>query len=353
MSLSSFNRMGVLNHQIPEYEEYGWVCAPNEAGQAIATNTLTTLTINQRVSPGSFGGSVGSNQITLPAGTYVFEAFVPTVDTAGVYQGYIFGLRKDPSGTPSFVTRKAVAGYANSVCDKPFTGHFTINTTTTFDLTILGIVGSGAIQVRSGFYNTQFTDSTAGNDQRTTLKLWRYKETITQSQVKIGGGNSWSSYAELRNMVALNVAGQAISADTMTTVQLTEKTTDPDGIVTLAANQFVLGTGTYYVEVEGTSVLTGGTGVIAPIYYRVQNITDGSIAIIPATGTQSSSAATPVHNASATPMESFNGVLVFTGSKTFELQVCCDVGGNLGSAISATLNTPSSNCLARVKIYKR
>ncbi len=154
-------------------------------------------------------------------------------------------------------------------------------------------------------------------------------------------------------MVALNVAGQAISADTMTTVQLTEKTTDPDGIVTLAANQFVLGTGTYYVEVDATSVLTGGANGGGPLYYRIQNITDGSIAVVPATGTQTQTTGTPVSNNIVTPMESFNGVLVLSGSKTFELQVCCDVGGNLGSAISATLNTASSNCLARVKIFKR
>jgi hypothetical protein len=349
MSLSSFNRMGVLNHQIPSYAEYAQLAAPNAAGQAITANTETTLTLDTEVVDGDSIASINlSNQIIVSAGTYVFAMSVPLSLGA---QGSAILILRDVTNNVDIINETffppPAAYFAGSF--SPIPTAYRISATTTLEARVItstaSTVGLSAI--------TAFTLATALKQRRTQVKMYRYKETITQSQVKIGGGNSWSSYAELRNMVALNVAGQAISADTMTTVQLTEKTTDPDGFVTLAANQFVLGAGTYYVEVDATSVLTGGTNGSGPLYYRIQNITDGSIAIVPATGTQTQTTGTPVSANIVTPMESFNGVLVLSGSKTFELQVCCDVGGNLGSAISATLNTASSNCLARVKIYKR
>jgi hypothetical protein len=42
-------KLSTLYTSVPEYIEFGWVTAPNAAGQSISANTITTLTLDTEV----------------------------------------------------------------------------------------------------------------------------------------------------------------------------------------------------------------------------------------------------------------------------------------------------------------
>jgi hypothetical protein len=153
------------------YLEYGWVTAPNTAGQSIAANTITTLTIDTEIADTGNFGSIASNQITLAAGTYYFKANAP------------FGLGVAVNGTTTvlglynvsisaWVTKKqnTNSNYAIPI-QTDFDGQFTIAASSIFEMrgisSATGTVGKGYMAI------TDATLATAGADQRTTLKLWK------------------------------------------------------------------------------------------------------------------------------------------------------------------------------------
>jgi hypothetical protein len=153
------------------YLEYGWVTAPSTASQSIASNTVTTLTIDTEVADSGNFGSIASNQITLAAGTYYYDAFVPV----GAWSNdCIFSLYN--TTTSAYISKiKALAiyggaAYWNYYWNPPLNlkGQFTIATSSVFELRL---AANGAIGVGVG--STAFTLSTAGADQRTTIKLWK------------------------------------------------------------------------------------------------------------------------------------------------------------------------------------
>lgn len=152
------------------YLEYGWVCAPNAAGQTITPNTITTLTIDTEISDTGNNGSIASNQITLNAGTYFFEAFLNHFSDASQTAG-IFSLYNVTDSV--YITRNFSPSSVGQTTNHRLTGQFTIATSKVFDLRFLCEVSTGTIQVRSGSFNNTLTLATAGADQRTTLKLWK------------------------------------------------------------------------------------------------------------------------------------------------------------------------------------
>lgn len=164
----------ILNGGARPYLEFGWVTAPNTAGQIITANTITTLTINTEIADTGNNGSISGNQITLAAGTYYFQANSPFgVSGAATVAGYIFSLRKNVTSTPEIVSSISDTSYGPGK-SIPLIGQFTINTPTVFDLTIIGVPGSGNIVVGvTAQYATAFSLATAGADQRTTIKLWK------------------------------------------------------------------------------------------------------------------------------------------------------------------------------------
>jgi len=349
---ASFLKLGALfNPQIPDYVEAAWVCAPNAAGQSITANTITTLTLDTLVRNG-IGASIGSNQVTLPAGTYAFRVSLTFKRTAANNPPDVFCRLYNFSDSSiidaeSGCDQSDGIAYSGKVGD--FYGQFTLSATKIIQVEV---AFSDAVTVGISGTNA-FTLATAGAQYRTKLQLWRFKETLSQTPIKIGGGNQWSSYAELRNLVALNAAGQTITADTLTTVQLTDETSDEDGIVSLSANQFTLGAGVYYIEAELTKIMVSSGGGYNPMYTRIQNVTDGKIEIVStlSPGNQQV-AASPYDLISGEPTR-LSGVIDISSSKTFELQLICDRGGTLGARVSDVLSTASSNCLGLVKIYKR
>jgi hypothetical protein len=153
---------------VKPYLEYGWVCAPNAAGQSIAANTITTLTIDTEVADTGNFGSVASNQITLAAGTYYYEASVGFNTVDGMLVGGVLGLFNVTAGT--YVSRapslhNANNGYSN------LKGQFSLVSSAVFELRA---VPSGlGFRVANFSYIYPSTLTTAGADQRTTLKLWK------------------------------------------------------------------------------------------------------------------------------------------------------------------------------------
>ncbi len=162
---------------VPEYIEYGWVTAPNAAGQSIAANTITTLTIDTAVSATAIAGtysSIASNQITLSAGTYYFEASVSTRQTSSYSGSGLLSLYN--TSDSSYITRGRIW---DSYAGQPYSafgtikGQFAITSQKTFDLRILTTLACTIDNGAAGFALS--TLSTAGADQRTTMKLWKLK----------------------------------------------------------------------------------------------------------------------------------------------------------------------------------
>lgn len=170
---------------VKPYLEYGWVCAPNAAGQSIAANTITTLYFSNEIadtgnfgslSAGTFptGTASATSQITLAAGTYYYEASAPIVHSNGSYIAFILSLRKNVTATPEIVSSVSTVYVSAPSSPTLLKGQFTITTSTVFDLTVAASIWNGSIfNGVTSSYVTSFTLATAGADQRTTIKLWK------------------------------------------------------------------------------------------------------------------------------------------------------------------------------------
>lgn len=159
----------ILNTGVKPYLEYGWVTAPNTAGQAITANTITTLTIDTEVADTGNNGSISGNQITLAAGTYYFNATTTSQSTGTEYPAGSFGLYNVTDSL--YVTRRARVFLQLNSGNFELEGQFTISTSKIFDLRIWTNV-TGFV-IASGNYSIFSSLTTAGADQRTTIKLWK------------------------------------------------------------------------------------------------------------------------------------------------------------------------------------
>ena len=153
------------------YLEYAWVTAPNTAGQSIPANTITTLTIDTEVADtGNFGSVNGSNQITLAAGTYQYEA-----NTHGSALGITGGagtLALYNISDSLYVSRGSSQSGASDNCDNPILkGQFTITAQKTFDLRYYN--ANLTTYIKNTTNNSTSTITTANAEQRTTIKLWK------------------------------------------------------------------------------------------------------------------------------------------------------------------------------------
>lgn len=156
---------------VPEYIEFGWVTSPNAAEQTITGNTLTELTINKEVadSAGIVSDPI-SNKFTIPAGTYYFEAHSAVFfeNLTGGFFRAIFSLRKSDG---SYITRQTTNGKQSELIKEiHLNGQFTITAQTTMSLYLLC---NNPVDI--GIDTPVFTSSTDGQDQRTTIKLWKLK----------------------------------------------------------------------------------------------------------------------------------------------------------------------------------
>ena len=131
---------------------------------------------------------------------------------------------------------------------------------------------------------------------------------IPQAIVQEGGGGLFSAYAYLRDEKAANTSGGSTTSGSWQTRTLNTEVFDTGGIVSLAANQFSLGAGTYYISAQAPFSEGDRTKL------KIRNITDGSDALI-GVSTYCSSA-TPNINTIAT----VRGRITIADTKTFELQ---------------------------------
>jgi len=172
-------KLSTLYTSVPEYIEFGWVTAPNAAGQSISANTITTLNLTNDAAgeiadTGNLVGPPNNNQFTLPAGMYYCEIGCPFYSTTGANaSGLILGLYNNT--TPILRGNKTTAINASSSSSYYFSelqGVFTLSAGTALEIKALSVI---ATSVRSASGNSTHTNSTAGADQRTTIKLWKLK----------------------------------------------------------------------------------------------------------------------------------------------------------------------------------
>lgn len=181
-------KLSTLYTTVPEYIEFGWVTAPNAGAQGINANTITPLNLNTEVTDtGNLVSAPSSNQFTLPAGTYYFEALTQLgVLRADTNIGAIFSLFNVSDSI--YISRASSGGtslevlshggqyeyFSNPAKEKitrlPLNGQFVILTNKVFELRVLSNCDSSVCSAVAAF-----TNSTAGADQRTTIKLWKLK----------------------------------------------------------------------------------------------------------------------------------------------------------------------------------
>ena len=161
------------------YLEFGWVCAPNTAGQTIAANAVTPLTIDTEVADLGGYGCIAGNLVTLAAGTYRFNAFTKLHLANTVYlQTDIVSLSSSTlgvitrSGGTSFECQANGSSqiYSLNTAIFGFDGQFTAPTSTKLTLTMFSSTGGS---VSNSGSDTGSANATNGLDQRTTLKLWK------------------------------------------------------------------------------------------------------------------------------------------------------------------------------------
>lgn len=168
--------LSLYTGSVKPYLEYGWVCAPNATGQLIAANTITTLYISDEIADtGGFGSlSAGifpsgtasaTSQITLAAGTYYFEAFAP--HATSLYNTPTLGLYNI---TDTRYETRQNCGYGSYGGINILKGQISLSAIKSFELRF---VSSSAATIGAAVNQTMGTNSTAGADQRTTIKLWK------------------------------------------------------------------------------------------------------------------------------------------------------------------------------------
>jgi len=168
-------KLSTLYTAVPEYIEVGWVTAPNEAAQTVAAETVALLTINSEIQDtGNLVSAPSANLLTIPAGTYYFEAeadILPTGDVYGGTDAAIFSLWNNTDA--AYITRQRKFANTTSPDAVPYrlNGQFVITSSKAIGLRVL--TSSGCEIGKAP--NSSYTTSTAGADQRTTLKLWKLK----------------------------------------------------------------------------------------------------------------------------------------------------------------------------------
>jgi hypothetical protein len=159
----------ILNTGVKPYLEYAWVTAPNTVGQSITNNILNTLTLNTEVADTGNNGSISGNQITLAAGTYLFDIstfFGPTQNYP-----WMVGMYLLDTGTGNYLAKTTQGSGSSDAGLNRFTGQFTISVSSVLEIQCMpknnAVVGSNWAN------EGNFTNSTANLSQRTTIQLWK------------------------------------------------------------------------------------------------------------------------------------------------------------------------------------
>jgi hypothetical protein len=165
------------------YYEYAKVTAANAAEQSVSANSNTTLELDTEIADTLGNGSVAANAVSVPAGTYYFEAetaYVSDLSTpapgtqAGIVN--IFGLY---NGSSRITANRVNGSENNGRSPKPslcLAGSFVLSSSGSLTLRVLSNVSGGVGNSTSIALNPAWSggdSGTAGIDQRTSLKLWK------------------------------------------------------------------------------------------------------------------------------------------------------------------------------------
>lgn len=155
----------------------------------------------------------------------------------------------------------------------------------------------------------------------TVLKVW-----TGAAWVALTGVTAGIAAAVINQTVAQGTGGGSFTHGNWRTRSLNTEF-DPSGIVTVAANQFTLAAGTYYLK----ALLPAFR--VANHVGRLQNITDGTTTIV-GTSEYAGNAAT-----SAQSRTVIEGTFTIAGAKTFELQHRCETDNTGSSGMGCPLNS--------------
>jgi hypothetical protein len=173
-TLNTMNLSSIITG-VPDYIEFGWVCAPNATQQSFAANTITTLTLDTEISDAAaLVSAPSSNQFTLPSGTYYFEASAMIGGDAAAGTS-IIGLYNVTDSAWVSRCKYAWSNYAFPPTPPTCSGQLVIAESKTFDVRAVSSVA--AVNGRGAANITDFSTVTNGAaaDQRTTMKLWKLK----------------------------------------------------------------------------------------------------------------------------------------------------------------------------------
>lgn len=164
-------KLSTLYTTVPDYIEFGWVTAPTDAEEVVNPNVDTKLTITTEVADtGNLVSAPSSNDFTLPAGTYYFEAnawFLSDNFSGGIYRN-ILSLKTSSGTVLSRGTTQTGQGYLLEKGE--LSGQFVLSGSTAMALYML----TNRI-LRIGGDSPVFTVTDPNADQRTTIKLWKLK----------------------------------------------------------------------------------------------------------------------------------------------------------------------------------
>lgn len=149
------------------YVEFAWKAAPNAAGLLLVANTLTKITMTTITQDtGSLGVTAGSNNLqNLPAGTYYFEAET-CYNIVGAADTLLVLWNESDGSAIAAAKRTNQSDYSDPI---ELSGQFKITASKNLSLKIMcGVAKTVGVSSASAF-----TDSTAGLDQRATVKLWK------------------------------------------------------------------------------------------------------------------------------------------------------------------------------------
>jgi hypothetical protein len=158
---------------VKPYLEYGWVCAPNTAGQSIAANTITTLTMDTEVADTGNFGSIASNQITLAAGTYYYEAMTVSGSNDQAAAVGSLGLYNNTAAIYVARSQGIQTNIRGNACGISFhlNGQFTL--TAASSLSLVAYIATASTIPNASAQSASSSLTTAGANQRTTIKLWK------------------------------------------------------------------------------------------------------------------------------------------------------------------------------------
>ena len=169
------NLMRKINN-VP-YLEYAWSVNPSATGLTLAHNVFTTLTLNTEVSDKESLGSLSGNVVTLPAGTYQFEAscYISNDNVSGAEGLQYFRLT---SGASILAIASLAPEYGGQSKNLNLSGQFNLTASSGISLSVRPYnYDSGTLTVKERFYRSYVglvsDPSTTEISHRVNLKLWK------------------------------------------------------------------------------------------------------------------------------------------------------------------------------------